>query len=89
MTKELFIEPFWNMAGVNLRKIILPTAFSPSWVSSEKCAWSLEIHFDQLQVLVSQLSTFKKCLEIAYETVKLLPSTKSTKIKEKITRLGN
>ena len=71
------------MSGFDLRKIILPNAFSPSWVSSEKCAWSLEIHFDQLQVLVSQLSTFKKCLETAYETVKLLQQQNQQKLRRK------
>lgn len=50
---ELFIEPFWHMSGFDLRKIILPNL---RWVAIKKCAWSLMILFDQLQVVVSRLS---------------------------------
>ena len=69
--------------------LIFEKSFSPmllahlGWVAIEKCASGLEIHFDQLQVLVSQLSTFKKCLENAYETVKLLQQQNHQKLRRK------
>ena len=45
--------------------LIFEEAFVPNvrWVSYPKnAAWRLGIHFDPLQVFVSQLSTFKQCL---------------------------
>ena len=63
------------MSGVDLRKIILPNL---RLVAIQKMRLEpRDPPLDQLQVVVSQLSTFKKCLETAGETVKLLQQNQS------------
>ena len=80
---ELFMKPFWNMAGFDLRKITLPNAWVSSyWKNVPRASRSTLINFKFWSPNFHLQKVSRKCIWNGETPT----TTKSTKIEEKITR---